>query len=445
MKVRLPEGFVTRIGYLPDFKEFIESYNLPRTYGLRINTLKIKAEEFLEFSPFKLEPVPWCETGFYYQGEVSPGKHPFHAAGLYYIQEPSAMAVAEALRPEPGEKVLDLCAAPGGKSSHLACFLQGQGLLVSNEIHSGRAKILAENLERMGVRNSLITNESPENLTKYFPEYFDRILVDAPCSGEGMFRKDETARTEWSLANVVCCALRQEQILASAIKMLKPEGVMAYSTCTFSQEENEAIVDKLLNSFPQLELLEIPNAHFYQPGFSPWEKCARLWPHKLKGEGHFLALFRKKGEETEERQVKFLATVDEKLLKDYFIFAEENLQQVLRGNFLLFGEQLYLVQPNLPDLKGLKIIRPGWHLGTLKKNRFEPSHSLALALKPEEVKRFYSLDSHSKEVRAYLQGAVLEREGLKGWVLVGVDGFSLGWGKQIDCALKNHYPKGLRL
>lgn len=346
------------------------------------------------------------------------------------------MAPVPLLEVQPGERVLDLCAAPGGKSTQIAAALKGEGLLVSNEIHPARAKILSENVERMGIRNACVTNETPARLAEVFPEYFDRILVDAPCSGEGMFRKNEAACEEWSPENVELCASRQDEILGCAARMLRPGGRLVYSTCTFAPQENEGSISRFVERHPEFSVLD----------------SLRLWPHKIKGEGHFAAVLQKAGEEAVSYRVQSAGGVEKGIPEknfakdwaDYLTFAKETLRVPLSGNYLKFGDNLYLMPEGMPSLKGLKVLRPGLHIGTLKKNRFEPSHALALALSAEEVLKVWNLSSKEPVIHAYLNGQTFPAEGEKGWYLICVDGFSIGWGKLAGGIMKNHYPKGLR-
>ncbi len=435
-----------------EYEAFLKSYEENKKQGLRVNTLKVAIDDFQEKSPFKLEQIPWVTEGFFYQEEDRPGKHPYYEAGLYYIQEPSAMAVGQIVDPKPGEKVLDLCAAPGGKTTHLATRMKQQGFLLANEIHPARAKILSQNIERMGIKNVVVTNETPKRLAERFPNYFDRILVDAPCSGEGMFRKDPQACLEWSNENVRKCAERQLDILQHAQAMLRSGGRLVYSTCTFSPEENEAVINQFLDLEPCFEIEEIQVYERFGSGRSDWlsdstrniEKTIRLWPHQLQGEGHYIAVLRKTtGQETTKRKYAETLT-DHKHLHDYFQFVKETLRITPQGQYVLFGDQLYIVPDEMLSLKNLKVIRPGWHLGTIKKNRFEPSHALALSLSREEVKYTRSLAKNSQEIFAYLNGQAIQAQGPKGWYLIEVDQFSIGWGKLTDQVLKNHYPKGLR-
>ncbi len=460
-----PEEFLSRMQMLlkEEYPDFLESLEQESCKALRLNPLKAAPEPFLKQAPFSLEKVPWAEYGYYYKTTDSPGRHPFHEAGVYYIQEPSAMAPVSFLAAEPGERILDLCAAPGGKSTQIGGCLKGEGLLVSNEIHPARAKILSSNMERLGISNSLVLNETPERLSVRFPEFFDKILVDAPCSGEGMFRKNREAVSQWSLENVKLCAKRQDDVLKEAAKMLRPGGRLVYSTCTFALEENEDTISRFLATHPDFRL----------------KSSHRLFPHKVKGEGHFMAILYKSSTDTvwmalepTKRQMPQDGSLPEKadhpkktvkasknpktekLPREVSAFFEETLSKeglasfsdLLKNRKLLpFGEQLYLLPEGISDLKGLKVLRPGLHLGALRKNRFEPSHGLALFLKPAMVKRSFSFPQDSPEIRNFLAGQTLPAaSNEKGWSLICVEDYSLGWGKLSGGTLKNHYPKGLR-
>ena len=465
--IKLPQDFAIRMQDMLQeaYPAFLLSYEKEKYQALRVNTLKGTAEEFLEKSPFpNLQAVPWEKRGFYYDSDSQLGKHPLHEAGVYYIQEPSAMYPAACLEAKPGERVLDLCAAPGGKTTQIASYMKNEGILVCNEIHPARAKILSENVERMGIRNALVTNETPQHLSEVFDEYFDRILVDAPCSGEGMFRKNEEACGEWSLENVQLCAKRQDEILDCADGMLRPGGRLVYSTCTFAPAENEGSIARFLERHPTYRIVEaqfydgmtqgVPEWAYYgedRKGTDDLKHTVRLFPHLIKGEGHYLAVLEKAGEVPEGYQ-GYLANgiqkgISIKEVKELQQFSQEALETKVWENcedgLLLFGDQLYLMPKNMPSVKGLKVLRPGLHLGTLKKNRFEPSHALALALTAEDVK--YSMElSCDADAKAYLSGMTLNYDGEKGWYLMTSMGYSIGWGKLAGQVMKNHYPKGLR-
>ena len=459
-QITLPQAFVERmreqLGAEAD--AFFASYESPRAYGLRRNPLKQTAEQFERLMPWQLEPVGWADEGYYYSDADRPGKHVYHEMGLYYIQEPSAMCVAQIADPQPGEVVLDLCAAPGGKSTQLAGRMAGEGLLVCNEIVPNRAKILAQNIERMGVKNAVVLNHSPQELEVRFPAFFDRIVVDAPCSGEGMFHKEEAALTEWSPENVQMCAQRQRDILACAVNMLSPGGVLVYSTCTFAPAEDEEMVRWLLETYPDLTLQPIDTAAL---DISDGEirGTGRIYPHRQRGEGHFVARLMKGGirlprqsavrmsddssgkrDKKGKKKMKDAAPTD--AWAGYEAFAKQYLRCELNGCRQMFGDQLYLVPQEMPDLRGMKVLRPGLHLGTDKKNRFEPSHALALALRADQVSQVCETD----EPEQYLRGMTLSCDpALDGWVLVTYQGMPLGWGKASRGVVKNHYPKGLRI
>ena len=454
----LPQDFAERMKDMlkEDYDVFLKSYENEKYQALRVNPLKVKDAAVEEKAPFSLTKVPWAAHGFYYDSADQPGKHPYHEAGVYYIQEPSAMAPAEYLEAKPGERILDLCAAPGGKSTQIGAALNGEGLLISNEIHPARAKILSENIERMGIRNAIVTNETPEHLSEIFVEYFDRILVDAPCSGEGMFRKNEDAMTEWSKENVMLCAERQDGILSHAASMLRPGGQLVYSTCTFAPEENEGSISRFLEKHPEFSIVAVEKKDGMSAGVPEWISrpadgighTIRLWPHRLKGEGHYLAVLKKAGELPDDyrggcRSGEQMG-LKEKDCKECMEFLDTYFKKKPTGILVKFGDQIYLAPEGTPSLKGLKVLRPGLHLGTVKKNRFEPSHALALASKASDVTYSTDLPSDGAEIRAYLSGQTINREGEKGWYLITTDGYSIGWGKLAGGIMKNHYPKGLR-
>lgn len=469
-KTELPAAFCSRMQKQlgSEYEAFLASYGKPRRQSLRVNTLKGDRDTFRRKGYFSLQPVLWEENGFYYGEEEHPGKHPLHEAGAYYIQESSAMAAAPFLEAFPGERVLDLCAAPGGKSTRLAAGMQGEGILVCNEIHPLRARILSQNMERMGVINGIVLNETPQRLAERFPSYFDKILVDAPCSGEGMFRKDPAAVREWSPENVVNCAARQKEILECAVRMLRNGGVLLYSTCTFAPAEDEEMMEWLQNRYPELEGDDLweqtQGSRLEQYGFSKGSEAfpggIRIWPHHAEGEGHFIARFRRKGYSLREGGKEIgkisLSGKIQEAVRLWENFAEETLcaerlnarlPGILsafrgKGKYVLYGEELYL-QPCRENMDGLKVLRPGLHLGTVRKGRMEPAHALAMVLREEEV-RNCSVYGMADAFR-YFCGETLETDCVKGWTLVSAEGYSAGWGKAAGGRLKNHYPKGLRI
>ncbi len=427
----LPEAFLLRMKHQlgEEYEEYLKSLERPRAVALRFNPLKGERPDL----PFVGGKVPWEEMGCYYDPTARPGLHVYHEAGVYYLQEASAMAPVVLLDPQPGERVCDLCAAPGGKTTQIAGRMGGEGFLLCNEINPKRAKILSRNIERMGVANALVTNEHPETLAARFPGFFHRVLVDAPCSGEGMFRKEEAAVTDWSPETVEMCARRQREILRSAARLVAPGGRLVYSTCTFAPEEDEGAVASFLEEHPEFtpESVEAP---WFTPG-KPGNY--RMWPHKLLGEGHFAAVLRKEGgEEGEISPMK-----GETLPKPWKEFARSMGITLPDGKCVPFGSSLYWAPAELPELGGLKVLRPGLELGMVKKDRFEPAHALALWLKSCENVQDYPPES--REMAAYLHGEVVPSE-KKGWCLVTAGGYSIGWGKGDGQMLKNHYPKGLR-
>ena len=428
----LPEAFLERMkGQLgEEFDEYLKSLERPRAVALRFNPLKGPAPQL----PFVGAPVPWEPQGYYYDPQARPGLHVYHEAGVYYLQEASAMAPVALLDPQPGERICDLCAAPGGKTTQIAGRMGGAGFLLCNEWSPKRAKILSQNMERMGVANALVTNEPTDVLANRFPGFFDRVLVDAPCSGEGMFRKEEAAITDWSQETVEMCARRQADILNNAARMVRPGGRLVYSTCTFAPEEDEQAVAAFLQAHPDFlpEVLETP-------WFLPGENGShRMWPHKLLGEGHFAAVLRKCADAEPEDTAPCKG---EKLPAEWLSFAKELGITLPPGKAVLFGQTLYWAPEDMPDIRKLKVLRPGLELGQCKKGRFEPAHALALWL--HDCKNVVSFPPDSQEIQRYIHGDVLPTED-RGWTLVRAGRYSLGWGKGDGTRLKNHYPKGLR-
>lgn len=437
--MNLPEEFEVKMKNVlgTEYDDFLYSYNNNRYYALRINSLKVLAEDenkiLNKLNILENAKVDWSDNAYYYDEDNKPGKHVFHEMGLYYIQEPSAMSAAAMLNPSPGMRVLDLCAAPGGKSTQLASMLKGKGLLISNEINTQRAKILSSNIERMGVRNAVVVNEDSFRLADKFPGFFHAIQVDAPCSGEGMFRKLPKAMEEWSPNNVLLCAKRQLEILENAAVMLQPGGTIVYSTCTFSKEENEDVVIEFLKRHEDFYL----------------DKQERFWPHKVKGEGHYCARLVLKGElkiDSYKSKVNKIPKERMKPLEEFLnsTLSKEKCEWILNGNLSLFGEQLYRLPDEDVDIKGIKVLRAGLHIGEYKKNRFEPSHSLALTLTKEDVKRSYDIDTKERYAVSFFEGESIPAQAESGWTLVFIDGYSAGWTKASNNMLKNHYPKGLR-
>ena len=455
--VRLPDGFLSRMRDLlrEDYPAFVESYASPSWVGLRANSLKISSTTLRDLVPFELERIAAIQDAFLVTGSANPGKHPYHAAGLYYLQEPSAMVPAEVLDPQPGERILDLAAAPGGKTTQLAALMKGSGVLVANEIHPRRVLDLMENVERMGVRNAVITQEHPSRLAESLSGYFDRVLLDAPCSGEGMFRRSAVARNEWSPRLVESCQRRQGLILDTTARMVRPGGWMVYSTCTFSPEENELAVSDFLRRNPSFCLEEIAVRSGYSCGWSRWEngpqleagleRTVRLWPHRGPWEGHFVAKVRRNdGDDRPEARVGPRRQEDRSVALVREFWQEHMREDLAYDRVVLRDRQVFLLPAEAPEMTGLRLLRPGWWLGSLSPNRFEPSHALALAMRGEQASRTISLEAENPLVSAYLRGEVLDIPGDAGWVTIAVGKYPLGWGKQIRGKVKNHYPHRLR-
>lgn len=523
--ISLPREFEEKMERIlgEEYKDFRGSFLLPRKFGLRVNRSKISAEKLKELSGFHLTPIPWIDNGFYYEECDRPSRHPFYYAGLYYLQEPSAMTPANVLPIEPGDRVLDLCAAPGGKTTELGAKLQGSGFLAANDISGPRCRALLKNVEVFGIPNSLLLNEVPAKIAGIFPEFFDKILVDAPCSGEGMFRKDPDAARVWNPAKPIECARMQREILTQAVRMLRPGGLLLYSTCTFSPEEDEQMAGWLLANHPELSLEEIPWYEGFDRGrpklcLPPWipgelgeipiddsrrgslERCVRIWPHRMGGEGHFLAMFRK--EETDSRKSGMDSTSgmgdsqdlgsysqkpneaagdwqasdrgtrrsrksksaeirkeprrDRTAPKGHLIKEDRRILEEFLANFRrefpmnrieVRKGQVYCVPKESADVKGMVFVRNGLYMGEIRKNRFEPSQALASCLKMEDYRQCIDLPPEDERIVRYLKGETIEVDGEegKGWYLLCVSGFPLGWGRLNNGILKNKYLLSWRM
>lgn len=473
MSSSLPASFLDKMKKMlrDDYDNFMSSYELQSNHGLRINELKLSPEEWLALTPLKekVEPIPWTSNAFYYEEEERPGKHPHYNAGLYYIQEPSAMVPVELLDVQPGQRVLDLCAAPGGKSTQIASKLQGQGVLITNDIAAERTKVLAKNIAMAGVRNAIVLNEHPQKIAEKFPQWFDRILIDAPCSGEGMFRKHDEMIAKWEHYSVEKCSLMQRDILQEAASMVAPGGKIVYSTCTFSPEEDEQQIASFIASHPEFHVQFIEENWGWKHGSSEWldddtscflsneqlhsiDGTIRVWPHLTKGEGHFIAVLERDGEpraaasiatgarklvwpseqgqmtktacksakQKEKRNMMPAKQLDKKQLKSnqkqgagieqiWQQFYDQALDLSLHAdqNIVLHGERLYMQPLDVPSLKGLKVVRAGWYIGEVKYDKLHPSQALAMGLTKHESLRVLLLSSDSEEIERYLKGETI--------------------------------------
>ena len=434
----LPQAFLDRMKDMlqDDYDAFLQAYDQPRTYGLRVNTAKISCEEFEKIVPFEVKKIPWISNGYFYREDVRPSRCPLYQAGLYYLQEPSAMTPASRIPVEPGEYVLDMCAAPGGKATAVGSALKGAGLLVANE--------------------------KPEKMVKNFPEFFHKIILDAPCSGEGMFRKEEALARDWTPEKSQELSQIQKQLCLNAADMLQPGGQMLYSTCTFAPAEDEEVISWLLEQRPDLSLISMENYEGFSSGNPAWgngnpelKKCVRIFPHKMAGEGHFLALLKKEGQSgptaTISKGTKLPADV-KKYIGEFF--NEIDLKSLGGQPFdwnrvEVRADKVYYLPPVSCSFRGLTFLRNGLYLGDLKKNRFEPSQPLALAFRKDEAEAIISLPVDDPRLERYLKGETLtilpeEAVHTKGWHLLCVEGYPLGFGKLVNGTLKNKYPAGWR-
>jgi len=467
----LPQSFLDSMKEIlgEDYEAFLTGFDGQRQYGLRVNTLKMNLEEFERIAPFHLKKVPWISNGYFYEAEDAPAKHPFYSAGLYYLQEPSAMTPASRLKVQPGERVLDLCAAPGGKATELGAALQGEGLLVANDINTARARALLRNLELFGISNSFVTNEPPHVLAERFPEFFHKIMVDAPCSGEGMFRKNPAVVDSWQEKGPEYFSKLQREIIVQAADMLLPGGMMFYSTCTFSPLENEKTITHLLKERPDMEVIPMEDYEGFAEGLTSYrgevfdescKLCRRIWPHKMSGEGHFMALLHKKsGTQQQVQQTVSQSSIwwekCKGLNKEQKAAAEDFFSHVniaYDGKRIdVRGDNLYYLPAPKYDGRGLHFLRNGLFMGEFKKKRFEPSQPFALALHAQDFDQVLDFPADDERLSRYLRGETLDVSDLiagekkrKGWQLVMVAGHPLGFGKLVNNNLKNKYPAGWR-
>ncbi len=448
---KISEEFLNRMKDLlgeEEYEAYLKSFEEERLYGLRINTLKITPEKFTNMTTLKLKSVSWIHNGFYYEGEERPAKDPYYYAGLYYLQEPSAMTPASLLPVVPGDKVLDLCAAPGGKSTELGAKLKGQGLLVSNDISNSRAKALLKNLELWGIENICVTSEEPKKLKETFGEFFDKILVDAPCSGEGMFRKDADMVKSYEEHGPEYYAAIQREIMDQAVDMLAPGGLLLYSTCTFSACENEDIIRRTLDCHEEMELIRLPLFEGASGGIG-LPGCLRLFPHKIKGEGHFMALLKKKGSPAGYKDYGKAGNKQSPLPPELSNFLSMVSKPLESSRIRIKNDAVYYLPEYFQEnTKGLRYLRTGLLLGEMKKDRFEPGQAFAMVLKPEEFKQVVSWEKQDERVIRYLKGeTIFLKDGedpVKGGCLVCVEDFPVGFAKGSGATLKNKYYPGWR-
>lgn len=446
--MKLPNDFTNKMQELlkNEWDAYLGTFDEPFYLGLRSNDLKVDAPSFAKMAPFDLEPIPWAYNGFYYNSRVQPAKHPYYHAGLFYIQEPSAMLPASVLPINKGDKVLDLCAAPGGKTTQIGARLGNTGLLVSNDISPSRSKAIVKNVELFGICNSIVLSESPKKLETHFECFFDKILVDAPCSGEGMFRKDTSMINNWEKTGVEYYVNLQKEILPSAANMLKPGGYLIYSTCTFSLEENEKMINWFISEHTDFDVVSIESHIGFEDGFEGLSQAKRLWPHRIKGEGHFVVLLHKKERDysVTHRSYEY-GKINERQFAPYLTFESEVLNIPLdKSKMTIIEDKLYLLPEGTPMFKGLRVLKSGWYLGDLTRGRFEPSQAFASGLNITEVKKVINLSLDMTEVIKYLKGETLSIDASEGYHLVCVDNYPLGWVKKAGNILKNKYCTGWR-
>ncbi|MCR4716810.1 MAG: RsmB/NOP family class I SAM-dependent RNA methyltransferase [Lachnospiraceae bacterium] len=474
--MKLPESYINRITKQlgEEADAYFACFDEARYQGLRVNTLKISVEDFLKISPFELSHVEWTDNGFYYDADkYQPAKHPYYAAGLYYLQEPSAMSPAAMLPISEGDRVLDMCAAPGGKSTELGAKLNNTGILYSNDISQSRARALLKNIELFGISNSVVISEDPVKLIGKCKGYFDKILIDAPCSGEGMFRKENSIIRNWEQTGCEYYSDIQKNIIVTAAKLLREGGMMLYSTCTFSPLEDEESVLHLLKCCPYMEIVKLPIYEGFDTGHPEWVSdeyknldlpledlrlTRRLWPHRIKGEGHYVALLKKRlRSELDELNIDYdpddyiesyglypykgakLSDEAREFFKSYDIDIDESRLELHDG-------RLYLAPKDMADVRGLRILRSGVYLGDEKKNRFEPSQPFIEAIGYFDKGSYVSLKADDIRIDKFLKGETISYEEAldKGYVAVTVDNYAVGWGKALNGNIKNKIPSGWR-
>lgn len=447
----LPSEYLERMKNLlgDEFDDYINSLNEPPVRAFRVNTDKISMNDFNKINIFSSSEIPYVENGYYLEYDKI-GNHPYHHAGMIYVQEPGAMAPVECIDINPNWKILDMCAAPGGKSTQLKNKLGDKGILVSNEIIPSRCKILTGNVERLGLKNTVTTCMDSSKIANSFPETFDLIMVDAPCSGEGMFRKEEIAVDEWSTENVIKCASRQAEILENASIALKKGGYIIYATCTFSLEENEMTVDNFLDNHPEFELVPVKDSvkNYTADGINfNGCKCTdinytrRFYPHKNKGEGQFMAVLHNTVEPSNSKSKT--SVKQHKIDSVVFDFLDDILESYDKTNVMMYNGNPVYFTPDF-DISNIKPFSCGVTIGEIKKNYIQPHHQFFMAM-GNDFRRKIDFSADSESLKKYLHGEEIDVECENGWAVVTVDGCTVGGAKVSNGKAKNHYPKGLRI
>ena len=437
-----------------DYQCYESSLGEMSNSAIRVNTAKISVDDFKRIAPWNLRAIPWIDNGFFCDANAGVSKHPYYFAGLYYIQEASAMTPANRLDIKVGDMVLDMCAAPGGKATELGAKLTGEGMLLANDISNSRAKGLLKNLELFGLGNICVSSEDPAKLASIYSGYFDKILIDAPCSGEGMFRRDPKLIMAWQEKGPSYYSEVQKQLIVLGSQMLKAGGKLLYSTCTFSKQENEEVIEYLLDSCSDMELCQIEDYEGFTQGFEGMDKCVRIFPHKMEGEGHFVALLTKTVEDstsddtTNDYKIKKVAS--DTLPEVAILFLQLINRDFEDGYFKIINDKLYFIPRDYEIKKSLRYLRTGLYVGEIKRNRFEPSQALAMNLRAEEFVSIIDLPADDIRIIKYLKGETIDVSDCalnkdKGWQLVCVDGYSLGFGKLQNGSLKNKYYSGWRM
>ena len=437
----LPSEFKERMKKIltVDYEDFLKSFDEEPVKSIRVNTEKISVKDFIKISPFEIKKIPYTEDGFYVRSD-NLGNHAYHHAGLFYVQDPAAMMPVNTINLEEDYVVLDLCAAPGGKTTQIATKLK-KGILIANEINPNRAKILFSNVERMGLKNTIVLNNDAYTLSKKYSKTFDVIFIDAPCSGEGMFRKDPKSIKEWSQKKIEECSLKQKELLKNADIMLKDGGFIVYSTCTYSLEENELLLTEFLKDY-DYEIIEVneeikkyTSSGYVNKKINPeLIKAVRFYPHIFKGEGQFACILKKKGILT---KTKLNFEINNSLDK----YIKNDVDVSL--NAYIYDNKCYTKLPF--NIDGLKIVSSGVKLGEIKKDRFIYHHNFVTAYGIYFKNKLY-LNLDDPRLIKYLQGyEIFDSNVLNGYGVVFVDNYPLGLFKASNGVLKNHYPSGLRL